>query len=155
MDRRIVMTKLVMSRAQGDNHYLHRDFHILLNNAIDYLDKHFGHKGICEFLEDYAHSYFKPMILSEINDYFVNLFLSEEKGEYIITNLSSCRLDIEITKCPAIEYIREMKQIPSKWFYETTKTLYKSLAEISKTNFILHEYNSETGAAKFSFEECV
>ncbi len=147
------MAKLIMERRQGDNHYLHRDFHILLNNAIEYLSVKFGHEGVCEFLRDYAHSYFKPMTLPEINDYFKALYLSEEKEGYIITKLSLYRLDIEILKCPAIEYMTDMAQPPSQWYYETTKTLYETLAEISGMTFMLRHYNHETGAAKFGFEE--
>lgn len=145
------MAKLVMENKKDESVYLHLDFHEAVDNAISYIGENYGDAGVKEYLTDYAHSYFTPMSLSQIKDYFVTLYSAEQASDVLTTQLSGQRLTIKISACPAITYFRSYGRAPSKWFSETTKTLYKELANLSGLGFELKFYDEDTGAAEFSF----
>ena len=50
------MPRLEMRRKASDNEYLHKDFHIALNNALVYLDEKFGRSSVKEYLEVFCGS---------------------------------------------------------------------------------------------------
>ena len=52
-----------------------------------------------------------------------------------------------------MEFMRSQNHEPSKYYAETTKTLYKELAQICGFEFELIEYDDTTGKAEFIFKE--
>ena len=156
MDKR----HLVMERRAADNKYLHRDFHVTADIGISYVGEHFGDTGVREYLTRYAKSFYKKLAdevrahgVLQIKDYIYKIFSAEERADYVSFSYEEGVLTVKIKKCPAIEAMREMSHTPSRWYAETTKTVYPALAEMSGVGFQLISYDDETGAAEFKFFE--
>jgi hypothetical protein len=45
-----------------DNKYLHRDFHLLGDNALAYCGERWGDEAVIDFLKDFTRSYYAPVI---------------------------------------------------------------------------------------------
>lgn len=143
------MSKKEMSRKASDNKYLHRDFHVSLNIALDYLAEKFGEDAVEEYLIDYAKSYFKPKTIKEIKQYLIDIYRAEEAEDRIIISEEFDKLKVIILKCPAVEFIKT----PSRYYKMTTEVVYRELAKMSGLKFTLYDYDEKTGAASYTFEE--
>ena len=51
------MFKEKIRRMASDNEYLHKDFHMALNNGLDFLEERYGKKAVVEYLEDFTKEY--------------------------------------------------------------------------------------------------
>lgn len=156
MDKR----HLIMERSASDNKYLHRDFHVTADIGLSYVGEHFGDTGVREYLTRYAKSFYKNLAeevraggILQIKDYIYKIFAAEEREDYVSFDFDGETLLVKIKKCPAIEAMRELSHTPSRWYGETTKTVYPVLAEMSEIGFELISYDEETGAAEFKFFE--
>ena len=138
--------------------YLHRDFHISGDFALEYLGAKFGCEGVCGFLCDYARYYYAPIIegfkrggLTAVRAWLTRLYEVEEASEVLHTELSDAELKVTIDKSPAIEFMHSVGQKPSKYYIEQTRTLYAAMADGAGLGFSLDFYDAKTGKATYRF----
>ena len=151
--------RIVNEMKRDGKKYLHRDFHLLGDNALKYCGDVFGDDAVIEFLTDYAKTFFAPQIdeikkhgMIVLKDWLDRLYRVEEASEVLHTVLVGDVLTVTIDKSPVIEYMRSLNQEPSKYYIEETRTLYKAIADECGLDFKLEYYN-EDGAAKFVFKK--
>ena len=150
---------LIMERRAADNKYLHKDFHVTADIGIAYVGEHFGDSGVKEYMEQYARSFYSKLAgevrafgLVKIQEYLLEIFKREEREDFIETTLSEGELLVKIKRCPAIEFMRcEAGHTPSRWYGETTKTVYPVIAEMAGVGFELFSYDEEWGACEYRF----
>ena len=137
--------------------YLHRDFHLLGDNALKYCGDNYGDEAVVGFLKHFAVYYFAPKIeemkqggLPAVKAWLEKIYEVEEASEVLHAELTGDVLTFTIDKCPVIEYMRGLNQQPSEYYIEQTRTLYAAIAEAAGFRFELEYYN-EDGAAKFKF----
>lgn len=147
----------IVDMKTEDNKYLHRDFHLLGDNALKYCGEKFGDEAVISFLTDYTRNYYSPVIqdikergLIAIKEWIEKVYETEEAGEVLHTDLSENRLTITIDKSPVIEYMHSLNQSPSKYYIEETRTLYKTVADACNLGFEL-VYYMDNGGTRFTF----
>ena len=59
---RIDDSKIVVDMKADDNKYLHRDFHLLGDLALEYCAQEYGEDGVKSFLSEYVKHYYSPVI---------------------------------------------------------------------------------------------
>ena len=138
--------------------YLHRDFHLIADNALVYCGKKYGLDGVRGFLTDYAKYYYAPIIegfkkdgLSAVKSWLDRLYEVEEASEVLHTELTDGELRVRIDKSPVIEYMHTLGQEPSEYYKEETSTLYAVMADEAGLGFSLDKYDDKTGCAEFRF----
>lgn len=149
---------LKIDRKASDNKYLHRDFHVSADIGIAYVGRYYGDNGVKEYLTDFTKSYYQKLVeeikefgLIALEKYLKKIFIAEEKEEYLITSLNGQVLKVRVVKCPALEYFKQIGHSVSKWYGETTKTVYSALADMFGGSFNLKYYNEEDGSAEYEF----
>lgn len=152
------MEKLHIERKAADNKYLHRDFHISADIGITYVGENYGDDAVKDYLTQYAKSFYKPLAedvkkngLKSLEENFENVYKKEEWTEYLHTTLTENELTVKIDKCPAVTFMKSTGHTPSKWYKETTYTVYSVLAEMCKLSFSVKYYNEEDGSTEFKF----
>ena len=138
--------------------YLHRDFHLVADNALRYCAEMFGKVGVCDFLDGYGRAYFAPVIdtfkkdgLVAVKAWLEKLYLVEEASEVLHTELTDTELKVRIDKSPVIEYMHTLGQNPSEYYVEETRTLYAAMADEAGLGFSFDKYDEETGEAEYRF----
>lgn len=151
--------KLVMDRRASDNKYLHKDFHCSLNHGIQFIAEKYGYEGLIEYLTDFAKSFYSPLIadtktrgLSAIKEHIERIYGIEEASDSLKIVSRPDGLEIYIAKCPAVEHIVKCGITLSKWFIETTATVFRVIAEESGARFELYSYEEDTGKAHYGFK---
>ena len=152
------MEKLHIERKACDNKYLHKDFHVTVDNGLTYVGTNYGDKAVEEFLTQYATNFYAPFVqifkrdgLVAIENRFKEVYKKEEWEEFLHTFLTKNELVIKIDKCPAITYLKSIGSTPSRWYKELTYTVYKVLAEMCGIGFKVDYYCEETGKAQLVF----
>ena len=152
------MEKLHIERKAADNKYLHKDFHVTADIGISYVGENYGDKAVKEYLTQYANSFYKLLAeevklkgLKALKANFENVYAKEEWSEYLHTELTEKELKVKIDKCPAVSFMKQSGHSPSKWYKETTYTVYKVLAEMCGLKFEVAYYNEEDGSTEFKF----
>lgn len=147
----------IIDMKTEDNKYLHRDFHLLGDNALKYCGDKYGDDVVYEFLTEYTKNYYSPQIdafkkdgLGALKEWIEKVYEIEEASNVLRTELNNNSLTVVIDKSPVIEYMKSLNQKPSKYYIEETRTLYDVIAKESGFKFNL-EYYKEDGATKFSF----
>jgi len=137
--------------------YLHRDFHLLGDQALKYCADQYGEEGLQDFLAVFTKGYYSPQIeqfrkegLPALKAWIEKIYEIEESSEVLHTELTDNTLTVKIDRCPVIEYMHTLNQEPTPYYIEETRTLYRIIAEESGFSFVL-EYYKEDGAAKFTF----
>lgn len=137
--------------------YLHRDFHLLGDNALKYCADNYGEDAVVAFLKHFAVYYYAPQIakmkeggLAAVKEWLEKIYEVEEASDALHAELDGDVLTFTVDKCPVIEYMRSLNQQPSPYYIEQTRTLYAAIAEAAGFGFKLEYYN-EDGAAKFCF----
>jgi hypothetical protein len=145
-----------MRRMASDNEYLHKDFHIALNNGLIYLEEKYGTKAVTGYLKDFTRAYHKPLKeslikegLSALKTYFEKIYAAEKSSVKILHTENE--LFIEIEKCPAIEHMKKNNVMPSPLYVETSDTVYRTLCDGTPFGFELLEYDKETGRSRMKF----
>lgn len=148
-----VVSRLVREGAK----YLHRDFHLLGDNAICYCADQFGAEAAVDFLRNFARYYFAPVIekakqegLVALKEWLEKLYLVEEAEHLLHTELKDNVLSVSIDYCPVIAYARTLNQELSPYYIEQTRTLYDEIAKCAGFTFTLEEYTKD-GKAQFTF----
>ena len=149
--------KLVHDMTADDNKYLHRDFHLIGDNALRYCGENYGDNGVVEFMQMFTRDHYGPIIadvkergMIAIKEKIEKIYDIEEASEVLHTELSDEELVVTVDKSPVIEYMHSLGQKPSKYYIEQTRTLYGTLADECDLGFTLCYYH-EDGAAKFRF----
>ncbi len=147
----------IIDMKTEDNKYLHRDFHLLSDNAIKYCGDTYGKEAAVDFLRAYVRNYYAPSIadfkekgLARLKEWLEELYEKEEAGDYLSAELSNGRLAVKIKRSPVIEYMNSLGQSPSEYYIEQTRTLYSELASACGFRFELLYY-SDDGACEFLF----
>ena len=147
----------VIDMKTEDNKYLHRDFHLLGDNALKYCCDTYGYETLIDFLTSYVNNYYSPQIkdiksrgLIAIKEWIEKVYEIEEASDVLHTELTDNSLTVTIDKSPVIEYMHTLNQEPTECYIEETRTLYKAVADACGYDFVL-EYYKENGAAKFVF----
>lgn len=137
--------------------YLHRDFHLLGDNALKYCGDKYGDESVIEFLTKFTTDYyslrideFKKEGLKAIEAWIKSIYEVEEALDVLHTQLSDNELRVRIDVSPVIEYMKTLNQKPSKYYIEETKTLYSVIANECNFDFKLLYY-LENGATEFVF----
>ena len=141
----------VMEHTGADSRYLHRDFHLILNRAMQDVGQRYGEDGVRAWIRSYAIRRFSPMTMEELQAYFQSVYRSEEAGHLLQAEQRSSCLRVRIAACPAVRYIREQGEAPCPWYVHTVQTLYATIAEICGFGYALDRYDPQTGAAEMRF----
>ena len=143
------MAKLVMERKMGDNVYLHKDFHVSMDIALEYIDKKYGKNGVAEYLSNYVDSYHKDLIAEIEQKGFEPFRLYLQK----VFTAEGCIDDLYI-----VEDKNSLHVMINKGFYVYKKSGYSRLVleivygriiQKSGCRFELVSFNDMTGAADF------
>jgi hypothetical protein len=109
----------------SDNQYLHKDFHGALCYAIRYLDETFGTDATTQYLRQVGSENFKPLIeevkkkgVVALERHFKQIF--ELEGGQAQFKCANDQLTIEVSKCPAIVYLKSNGQLFTNRYCETT-----------------------------------
>lgn len=152
------MKKLIIERKSSDNKYLHRDFFVSGDIGISYVGNKYGDQAVVEYLIQYTKNYYSKLAervlekgFVELENYFKEIFEKEERLEFLRTKSEKDKLTITIEKCPAVTYMKSVGHQPSKWYRETTYTVYGELAKMCGFNFKVEYYNEQDGSSKFCF----
>lgn len=147
----------IIDMKTEDNKYLHRDFHLLGDNALKYCADKYGKDALIDFLKDYVSFFYAPIIenikkegLEALRSWIEKNYKIEEASELLHTELKANKLTVTIDKCPAISYMRTLGKEPSECYIEETRTLYAALAEFCGLGFELEYYN-DNGGTRFVF----
>ncbi len=150
--------KLVMDVKASENEYFHRDFHISGMRGIEYVGRNYGDNAVREYLSRFAKAYYSPLIvkikedgLSALRSHIEGIYAAEKSSENVKCELSEKELKVTVSECPAVKYIRESGNSPTKWYVETTQTVSRAIAEEAGLAFEMLSYNSENGAAIYRF----
>ena len=132
----------VMDIKSEDNKYLHRDFHLLGDNAIKYCADKYGKGAEIEFLENFTRNYYSPVIeriksegLMAIKEWLELTYEVEEASELLHTTLSENTLSVTIDRSPVIEYMHSLGKEPSEYYIEQTRTVYSTVASLAGLSF--------------------
>ena len=149
---------IVEDEKREGKKYLHRDFHLLGDNALCYCRDNYGMEGVREFLAWFAIEYFAPKIeafkcggLLEVEKWLKKLYEVEEASELLHTSLENNILTVTIDKSPVIEYMHTLGKEPSNCYVEETRTVYDAIAKAAGFEFMLDSYDEKSGKASFRF----
>ena len=149
--------RIVNRMKREGKKYLHRDFHLLGDNALKYCGDNYGAQAVVDFVKHFAVTFYAPQIegfkekgLVAVKEWLEKLYLVEEASEVLHTELTDKELKVTIDKCPVIAYARSLNQELSEYYIEQTRTLYAAIAEASGFGFRLESYDAD-GAAEFVF----
>lgn len=149
--------KEVMDITAEDNKYLHRDFHLSGDFALEYCGRMYGDNGVREFLTNFAKLNYASVIedckergMVAIQEKLEKVYEIEEASEVLHTELSDNELVVTVDKSPVIVYMESLNQKPSKYYIEQTRTLYAAIADACDLGFELLYYNAD-GGTKFRF----
>ena len=152
------MSKLIMKREPKDNKYLHRDFHISLDNGLTYVGTNYGDQAVIELVERFTNQYYKPLFedfnkkgLVAIKDWIEKTYQTEEALDAVKIEFSDNKLSVRVNYCPAVKYMRESGCEPSKWYIELTRTVNQVIAKTCGIKFTMGEYDTQTGRTDYKF----
>ena len=148
----------IIDQKTEDNKYLHRDFHLLGDNALKYCGDKFGKEAVIDFLRDYVRYYYAPIVenikkngLHAIKEWLEKIYETEEASDLLDTKLSENKLTVTVKYSPAIAYMRTLGKEPSEYYVEETRTLYGEIAKACGYRFTLAYYHHD-GGTSFTFE---
>ncbi len=152
------MAKIIKDLKASDNEYFHRDFHMSGDLGVRYVGEKFGDAAVCDYLTRFTKAYYKPLIektvkngLEEIKKHIENIYTIEKVPNDVKCTLADGVLNVKVSKCPAVAYMKEEGYQPSKWYVETTRIVNRVIAEESGYAFEMISYNEEDGAAEYKF----
>jgi hypothetical protein len=152
------MKKLFIERRASDNKYLHRDFHIALDQGLAYLGLEYGGGAVDEYLGNFARDYYAPLVLdarargfAALREHIASIYEAEEARGAVAFAEAGGELLVAVSACPAVAFMRESGHAPSKWHVKTTSAVYGAIAKELGMGFEMASYDDETGAAEYRF----
>ena len=91
--------------------------------------------------------------LAPLARYLRELYETEEAADQLRLDQRDGALHVRVLACPAVTFMKSTGHTPSRWYRETTGTLYARLAKNAGLRFTLESYDEATGAAAFRFEK--
>ncbi len=150
------MAKKSFSQKSSDNLYFHKDFHIALNFALEYLCEQFGEEAVKEYLVEFAKSYYAPLKkemvkrgLAAIKEHYEQIYELEGAGFNI--NFEKDSLTIFLKASPAVLHIKSGKHMLSPLYVETVSTVNNEICRGTPYAFELISYDEETGGYTMRF----
>ena len=151
---------VIVDMKSEDNRYLHRDFHLLGDNALRYCVEQYGEDAMREFLADFTSYFYAPRIeqikqqgLRALEAWFEELYRIEEASEVLHTELCDGVLTVTVDRSPVIEYMASLNQAPSAYYIEETRTVFATVAGACGYRFRMDYYNDD-GGTRLVFEAC-
>lgn len=148
----------IMDRKAGDNEYFHPDFHSSMNMGIHYIGEEYGAEAVREYLTRYTRNVYRRDIADIKENGFAALekkirdTYKKEKAEDAVEIITEGdKMTVNVRYCPAVKHLRATGRDVSKWYVYTTETVMEVLTRDSGIKFSMEEYNTETGAARYSF----
>lgn len=152
------MPKLIMKRNAADNTYLHRDFHVTAEQGLRYIGEKMGDAAVVECLTLYTKRYFRPLIeeikakgLCAMKKYLEDIYRAEEASDLLHIEEAQDRMTVSVSECPAVRFMKSIDYTPCRWYVETTRTIYQTIADEAGLSFDLVHYDPQTGKAEFTF----
>lgn len=115
----------VLDCKASDNVYLHKEFHAALCYGIKYLEDRFGPTAIRQYFQRVGETYFAPLSeklkkdgLAALEKHF-SAIMDLESGEYAF-HYKDDTLVLEVTRCPAIAYLKSNDSLLTDRFCEST-----------------------------------
>jgi len=140
----------VIDVRASQNTYLHKDFHIAMNTAIEYLSVKYGEDAVKDYLTEFARSFYAPLIrdinargLIAMKEHYERIYSIENQA--IEIEFNEDELSIYIPACPAVTHIMAVRGKISPLFVETTRTVNEAICECTSYSYDLVEYDSKTG----------
>ena len=150
------MAKEILTRRASDNEYLHKDFHIVLNYAINYLHKNFGEEAVQEYLAQFADAWYAPLKkalpengLSAVRAHYEKIY-ALESAEYDIKQTDE-ELTIRLFASPAVMHIKADGHEVSPLFYETVATVNAEICRDTPYACEVSHYDRENGGYTLRF----
>ena len=144
------MSKQVITRKASDNPYLHKDFHGVISNGIEYLESRFGEQAVRDYLREFALAFYEPLRealrsrgLVALKEHFERIYLAE--GAAVSIRLYADELVLDVPRCPAVTYMREHGYRVARLFLETTRTVNEAICEGTAYAAQLVEYDERDG----------
>ena len=154
------MAKLVMERKATDNPYFHREFHNHINVGIDYLYKKYGPEKVVDYLETFTRHFYGPLIermkaegLSPFREHLEKIYEIEGALGDLHIEESEEGMKVSVYRCPGVTYIHETGHTVSEVYPETSRVVYKTLAEDTGFTYEMRSYDEETGKAVHLFRK--
>ena len=139
-----------MRRRAADNEYLHKDFHLALNCALEYLRERYGDDAVRDYLRQFARAFYAPLNralrandLQALRRHFERIYHIEDGDVRIDPGPGELVLWVEA--CPAVTHIRARGHEPSPLFYETARTVNETICEGTPFGAELVLYDEATG----------
>lgn len=151
---------LKITRKASDNEYFHRDFHKTLDLGIKYIGEHYGEEAVTEYLTEFTEIYYGPLLeqirkegLRALHDSIRQTYASEHAPDDCHMVLSETELQVSITACPVLRFFAKVGYEPSPWFYETTNTVNKTIADHTDLVYIPGRYDPKSGKDSYCFKK--
>lgn len=148
----------IMDRRAAQNEYLHRQFHNGVDQAVSYLGSHFGEASVIDYLQTFARHFYHNLEnqirengLSAMKAHLERIYALEHASDVLSVQLSDQSLQVQISRCPAVTYMRRVSHIPSPWYGLTTRIVMETIAADTGYTFTMDAYDEETGAASYAF----
>ena len=150
------MSKKSISRKASDNRYYHPDFHIALNQSLDYLLQNLGEEAVREYLSQFAKRYFATLKrelgvvgLAAIRGHYEKTF-EVERATFDI-QASPGELHVRLAESPAVKHIRTSGHQVSVAYHETVSMVNQEICRDTGFGYELLEYNRDNGAYHLRF----
>jgi hypothetical protein len=155
------MSKKVVMRTASDNLYFHKDFHGALNQALIYVEEHFGEEAVREYLEQFAKAFYAPLTraltekgLGALKAYLEHIYTLEGADvriELAPDDGAPDVLTLFVEACPAVAHIKKMGLPLSRHFVETTRTVNETICAGTPFQFELVAYEPASGKSTQRF----
>jgi len=134
---------------------VHKDFHLLDREIINYLEDNYGEEERDAFLKGLATTVYAPLLkevrergVAAIRTHFEAVFEVEE-GECTFKE-SDEGLVMRVTRCPAVWHLVEKGQPPSDSFCEQTRVVLGEVCRLAGVDFEV-DFHTESGTCVQTF----
>lgn len=147
---------LIMDRTASDNKYLHREFHNYMSMGVDYLGRNFGDQEVIDYLTQFTHNFYAPDIaqmrgkgFAALAEFIRNTYRLEEAEDAVHIDIQEDVMKVTIDYCPAVAFLKKAGWTPSRWFFQTTKTVMETIAKELNLRFVWGGYCEDNGRAEY------
>lgn len=141
-----------------EHEYFHPDFHSSMNMGITYVGEKHGEDDVRAYLAMFTRDVYKPVFdamqtdaLGAIEAKIRETYKLEKAEDALYIDNDGKTLSVKIAYCPAVKYLRATGRDVCQWFHLSTETVMQTLAEYAGLTFTMESYDTQTGAAAYSF----
>ncbi len=150
------MAKQILVQKGSEHPYFHKDFHILLNEAIAYLDHTYGAQAVRAYLTRFAAAWYKPLKdsiqkkgLDAVQAHYERIYQLE--GARFKLHRTRDSLTLQLEASPAVLHIRASGHPVSEQFFETVATVNRVICQGTSLACELLTYSEENGGYRLRF----